>query len=369
MPRGRRISLTVAGLVVTFCLLEGLVRFCVLGPGTLFAADPDIGKVPMRGTHVLWGTEGYGRTAYSGNGEIATPFTGRPSVVVIGDSHTEALQVDDAAKFVSVAETELRRRGQVFDLHNLGFSGGTIADYVRLGPAVMSRYRPVAVVIQLSPEDFGAETFEADHLNRFEKESDGALRLVHRDLGVGSPSLGARVKHAFALVNYSELRFLRIAERRAHAASAPGAESDAAPAQALQWDTVPRELGLLRQAYPDVPVILLLLPFVPRVQTGTVITDDPDYQRLLATIRSTIHGYSGWQVLDPLSAFQSLAERRMLPRGFANSRPGTGHLNTIGHRVVGHLLADALSAIRPSSASFPNQDVVAGSVPDPPRVR
>jgi len=69
-------------------------------------------------------------------------------VVVIGDSHTEALQVDDAAKFVSVAETELRRRWQLIDLDNLGFSG-RIADYIRLGPAVMSRYRPVAVVIQL----------------------------------------------------------------------------------------------------------------------------------------------------------------------------------------------------------------------------
>lgn len=66
-------------------------------------------------------------------------------------------------------DLELRRRGQVLDLHNLGFAGGTIAAYVRLGPAVMSRYRPVAVVIQLSREDFGAETFDADHLNRFAK--------------------------------------------------------------------------------------------------------------------------------------------------------------------------------------------------------
>ena len=107
----------------------------------------------------------------------------------------------------------------------------------------MSRYRPVAVVIQLSPEDFGAETFDADHMNYFEKESDGSLRLVHRDLGVGSPSLGARVKHAVALVNYSELRFLRIVERRTHAAAALAAEGDATPTQVLQWDTVPRELG------------------------------------------------------------------------------------------------------------------------------
>jgi len=132
---------------------------------------------------------------------------------------------------------ELRRREQFLDLRNLGFSGGTIADYVRLGPAVMPRYGPVAVVIQLSPGDFGAETFDADHVNCFEKKSDGSLRLVHRDLGVGSPSLGARVKHAVALVNYSELRFLRIAERRTHAAAALAAEGDATPTQVLQWDT------------------------------------------------------------------------------------------------------------------------------------
>ena len=346
LDRGRQIGLALTGLVVTACLLEVVVRFFVLGPGTLFAADPDIGKVPVKGTRVLWGTEGYGHTAYSGNGEIGTPFADGPSVVVLGDSHTEALQVDDAAKFVSVAEAELRRRGQPFALHNLGFSGGAIADYVRLGPAIMARYRPVAVVIQLSPADFGAETFDASHVNSFHKEPDGSLRLVHRDLQVASPSLGARVKHASALVNYSQLRFLRIAERRAQTAVARSVEGDAAPAQDIEWTTVPQQLELLGRAYPDLPVILLLLPFVPRVDTGTVVTDDPEYQRLLATIQSTIRRFPGWEVVDPLSAFRSLAERRTLPRGFANSRPGTGHLNAVGHRVVGNLLADALGALR-----------------------
>ena len=347
MIRVRRIGLAVAGLLVTFCLLEALVRFFVLGPGTLFAADPDIGKVPVKGTHVLWGTEGYGHTAYSGDGEIATPFADGAPVVVIGDSHTEALQVDDAAKFPSVAEAELRRRGKSFDLRNLGFSGGTMADYVRLGPAIMSHYRPVVLVIQLSPADFGAETFDAGHVNSFQKAADGSLRLVHRDLRIGSPSLGARIKHASALVNYTQLRFLRIAERRADTAAAPRAEGDAAPTQAIEWATVPRQLELLYQAYPNVPVILILLPFVPRVDTGTVVADDPEYQKLLAIIRSTIHGFPGWEVVDPLAAFRSLADRETLPRGFANSRPGTGHLNVVGHRVVGHLLADALSALRP----------------------
>ena len=91
--------------------------------------------------------------------------------------------MDDAAKFISVAETELRRRGQLLDLHNVGFSGGTIAAYVGLGSAVMSRYRPVAVVMQLSSEDFGAETSDADHMNCFEK---GVRRLP----SPSTPSLG-----------------------------------------------------------------------------------------------------------------------------------------------------------------------------------
>jgi hypothetical protein len=117
---------------------------------------------------------------------------------------------------VSVAETALRRRGRLFDLRNLGFSGGTIADYVRLGPSIMSRYHPAVLVIQLSSADFGPETFDPSHVNHFARETDGSLRLAHLDMRVGPPSLGARLKHASALVNYSQLRYLRIAERRGH---------------------------------------------------------------------------------------------------------------------------------------------------------
>ena len=212
--RARYVVAALAGFVLILCLLEVLVRFFVMGPGTLFSSDADIGKVPVTGTRVLWGTEGYGRTDYVRDGEIATPFETGGVVVVLGDSHTEALQVDDAAKFVSVAETELRRRGRLFDPRNLGFSGGTMADYVQLGPSIMSRYHPAVLVIQLSSADFGPETFDSSHVNHFAREPDGSLRLVHLDMRVGPPSLGARLMHASALVNYSQLRYLRIAERR-----------------------------------------------------------------------------------------------------------------------------------------------------------
>jgi len=336
----------LAGLAAAVFVLEILVRFLVMGPGTLLTADADIGKVPVKGTHILRATEGYGHTRYAGDGEIATPFEGGDVVVVLGDSHTEALQVDDAAKFVSVAETDLRRRGRTFDLRNLGFSGGTMADYVRLGPSIIARYHPAILVIQLSPADFGPETFDPGHVNHFIRAGDGSLRLMHLDAHVGKPSLGARVKHASALVTYIQVRYLKIAERTSHE-SATNREGDAAPHEVIPFDTVPAQLNLLRHAYPGLPVILLVLPFVPRIESGTIVAADPDYEKLLDIMRTALHDVPEWHVVDPLPQFRELEQRGKLPRGFVNTRPGSGHLNAAGHRIVGDLLAAAIDKARP----------------------
>src|SRR5215468_3763165 len=50
------------------------------GTRDALCGGPDIGKVPVKGTHVLWGTESYGHTASSGDvGEAPVPGTARPS--------------------------------------------------------------------------------------------------------------------------------------------------------------------------------------------------------------------------------------------------------------------------------------------------
>ena len=76
-----------------------------------------------KGTIVRWGKEGFGTTRYSGDGEIATPFDEGMEVPVLGDSHTEAWQVDDRDKYVSIAETLLWQRHLRVNLRNLGLGG------------------------------------------------------------------------------------------------------------------------------------------------------------------------------------------------------------------------------------------------------
>jgi hypothetical protein len=342
----RYILRVVLGLTLVVLTLELLVRFLVMGPGILFVPDSNIGKVPIKGTNVLWGTEGYGHTQYVRDGEIATLSMGGPVVVVLGDSHTEAYQVDDASKFVSVAETDLLAQGKRFDLHNLGFSGGTMADYVQLGPSITARYHPIAVVIQLTAADFGEESFDMTRVNYFVRASNGLLKLIHRDASVGSPSLGARVKHVSALINYLHMRYLTIAERKAGGTNTNRNGNTAATVE-INRDAITAQLDMLQRAYAGTRVILLILPTVPRIQSGGISTMDPAHEQLLQIIRNLPSGAVGWQIVDPLPAFRQLPGHSELPRGFLNTRPGSGHLNVSGHRIVGKLLAEAIESVRP----------------------
>ncbi len=90
---------SLAALIFVFAFFEGTVRLLGLGeyrPG--WREDPAIGWTVVAGSHLRWGSEGYGRTLYVADGEVATPHDQSPEILVPGDSHTEALQVDDPDK-------------------------------------------------------------------------------------------------------------------------------------------------------------------------------------------------------------------------------------------------------------------------------
>jgi len=56
------------------------------------------------------GPGGLATTHYSADGEVRTPHDEGVEILVIGDSNTEGHQVDDAYKYVSVAEADLWSR-------------------------------------------------------------------------------------------------------------------------------------------------------------------------------------------------------------------------------------------------------------------
>ena len=115
---------------------------------------------------------------------------------------------------------------------------------------------------------------------------------------MGALSLGARIKHASALVNYLQMRYLTIAERRTHESFAAREASAAVPEETGR-DTIPVQLDLLQRAYAGIPVILLVIPFTPRIEGRDIEFQGAAQKQLIRTIRVSLDWKRTWKVVEP----------------------------------------------------------------------
>jgi hypothetical protein len=299
--------------------------------------EKDWGIVPVPGSVRLSGTEGYGFTHYFTHGEIATPFDdGAVSIVVLGDSSTEALQVSDNEKFVSLTEQILRAKGLVANLHNLGESGNSIPEYIYFAPLIKQYYDPEIVVIQLDMSD-GEDAYNPEHLDYFTTNGNGDLELHHKD----GPTSYNRIFNKFRIVLplMGRYRFAKILQNIKAKSNNDGQLQGAGTYEdRIRMDD---QLRLLQEAYAGIKVIILLLPNTPSVEGNNITFIDPNYQTLLARAEAI----DGFHIIDPKPEFDRLLKRGFLPRGFMNSMPGEGHLNRFGHLIIGELLSEKIMEI------------------------
>ena len=320
---------SVAAVLAVLAFFEFTIRIFGLSRWRNVRKLPDMGWVVAGGETVRWGSEGFGVTHFVADGEVATPYSGGPNVVVMGDSHTEAFQVNDDVKYVSVAETLLREQGFAVDLRNFGRSGASMADYVWITRVLRERFHPVAMVLELDEYDFDAHAFDATQTNAFVVRSPGVIELVHNGRAPRLPrtmSLGERVSRTFAIVEHVGDRISRF-QRRSARESGKKLQLETAVSVTLQAEK-------LREAAGGVPVILLRLPYSPYLPSAL---GRETFDALLQTLP--------WRFIDPSKAFLASRERGRDPRTFFNTPPGGGHLNAEGHSIIGRMLADELAKL------------------------
>jgi hypothetical protein len=343
-------------LFILLLILEVFVRsFIIRYPH--FHLVPDLGVVPVDNTVSIWGVEGFGITHYLSNGEIVTPRnSGKTSVVVLGDSYTEGLQVNDDQKYVSVAENILSGRGVDVNLHNFGASGRCFADYVYIAPFVQRTYAPEIVVLQVTETDF-TESLDISRQNYF-TATDSAVELVHNkdyymfnlDLRnmLYSSGLGSLANFKLTPLIKEQRQRLAMSAAGQAKASEPGTGSEnsgdqpSASQKKLDAALVRMEVDILKKAYPDAKLVFFLIPAAPVVRDDELILSDKDGEAL-SEILGEIPDLS---VLYPYEQFRDeFYSSGKLPRGFFNTLPGAGHLNSDGNFTAGTALADYLESL------------------------
>jgi lysophospholipase L1-like esterase len=329
-PPRLRYALSLAGWSILFLvLLELLIRLLIFKAPPL-EINPAWGTAPVAGSSYTRGTEGFGVTHFLAGGEIRTPFQQGRSVVVLGDSYTQALQVQDEQKYVSVAEQILHERGLAADLHNLGDAGRSLADYVYAAPYVIETYAPQVVVVQISAGDF-AEALRPGSENRFALAEDGSAALVHTPK---NPHLfWQNLLRSSGLFSLLADRVLQMQKAPAQA-SKPAQESGAAVGVAAQ-------IAVLQAAYPDIPLCFLLIPATPKIEAGQVTWYSPGDIYIVQQLAA----HENTCLVYPVAEFEELYQQGIFPTGFFNTLPAKGHLNPAGHRALGVALADRLEEL------------------------
>jgi hypothetical protein len=327
---------TALGILLAVVSMEIVVRQVYHLP---VGYEPGFGTIIRPGATVVWSKEGRGVSHWTSHGLRGreVPDLGAGSILILGNSYTEALQVDDDEAYPALVASRLRALGVQTPVLNAGRSGTSAADYAAYAARNRRLFRPRWTVIQLTLADLDAGAWDTE-VSHFAYDADG--RLVARPRpeaarGRVRAALSPLVNRAMLLV-YGQFRLQEF--RDAAAAQPPLFRAGSVPAPTVAASPsasaypVEAEVDLLAGAYEGRVTFLLVPPLDfhdPRVVTSVV------EERVEAHCRR-----AALSCVSLRPGYPALVASGLSPFGFDNSRFNEGHLNERGHRLA----ADALAA-------------------------
>jgi hypothetical protein len=291
---------------------------------------------------IRFSREGFATSHYSVAHARLTgnPFEhGAPVGLILGDSHVEASNVPDSETMGAVVERVARASGVYLNVRQYGISGAGPANYVAQADTLKRVWHPAWVAVIVTDDDF--EPASLSRPPRLEELPGGRYRLVPDSTPFGRAPLERLL---VAVATRSRLgyrigeRVARLREGMSRADPAP-TQSPAKPSGAVDGLSDARlAVRALRDAYGQ----LLRVVYVPVI--GIERRQDRDrYERAVrdACLEAGVSFVStGPQMIT------AIEKQHVLSRGFSNSAPGVGHLNSTGHRIVAMAILD-LTGVRP----------------------
>jgi hypothetical protein len=274
-------------------------------------------------------------------------LTGAPSTragvnaVVIGDSYVLAEQVGDEHTMGAQLERLARENGVPLDVRQYAWMGASPAQYLAVATQVQARWKPRRVFVVLSSNDFDHNALLFPNGPRFRVDAGDSLRSI------GEPIVpGFERPRASVLARLARHRWYIIRRRAATRAAARAGEvaphaasfdtTREAPPDSIEYTRVPRAVvRSLARAYGPA----LTLVYLPEVGIRGDTVPDVAERRLLDACREV--------VVDCVSTRRAMVEERRRGRvanGAGIAPIGSGHLNRVGHSILGRAMWERLRA-------------------------
>jgi len=252
--------------------------------------------------------------------------TGARRVLFLGDSFTQAIQVGDKSTFVNRVAAALSADGSPVQAINAGVSGASPAFYITEADWYRKNYPSDVVVVQLSAPDFGPELTNPSrtaYINGTGSELQ-AIRKVSNESGFAIAQRFPILREARRVL---ELPVVALALTTLRTSDAPGDEPEksseptVAPVSTVDW-----VIASLNQHYPN-----LVILWVPEIDYWNLSASPSSAEKDVADACSKL----GVPFVNPRSDFVETMRTSARPAvGFANTQPGLGHMNDLGHAIV-----------------------------------
>ncbi|MBS3821163.1 MAG: hypothetical protein KGY81_05315 [Phycisphaerae bacterium] len=341
MPATRVVLHWLAGLALA-TLAAWAIGAVALSDVFIWQHDDVTGRwLPQPNTPYTYTREGWGRTTWQRHGRLAERLPGAddPTVIFWGDSYVEALQVDDDAKMFNVFTRLAGERGSNLCGVGVALSGWGLGDYHDLLAKLDGRLgRPVRHVFVVQMKDLLPRHVDGQPIEPMDLIPPHTPQFVSIRPWVYRLKLSAF--WSLPRDAAETLRSLRLAPGPAGPKQEPVCYCRLNEADLREtWCDMFVEL----QQRAEAPMAFVLLPETPEIRDGNVAFEPTDhnsnvYGPFVETCRQ-----QNVPCLDMRERFNDFYRRTgRFPRGFANTPPGTGHLNADGHALVANAVADWL---------------------------
>lgn len=272
-----------------------------------------------------------------------TTVAGGPAIVILGDSHVMAREIGDGQTMGAWVERLARSNRYFVNVRQYGWRGASPPQYLLVAQDVLHRWNPAQVVVVLDGDDLGADPLNR-RFPRMRIGRDDSVEIVREP---GDVSVAAPVHHHFTLATLFRIRWRQVIER--------------SPKSVRYWLHAPLEP---RGPMPD----RRMINAVPRVEVKALARAFGS--RLLIVYTADVRATGGEKVdageqrlLDACAAQRvrcmsmrplMLAARRngLVVRGFSTTTLGVGHLNSMGHELVGRAIWAAIRREAPPNTSL-----------------
>lgn len=315
------------------------------------------GKIPN--TKIVWGKEGFG-SCYTDNLGFNNDYINEKKgkkyrIVVLGDSFTEAMHVNRDDNYISLLSEKLNKNSDNFEVYNLGISGRSIADYIGFANDYLNKLSPDLVVVQVRVDDFQLNTncdfykivknegsYKTEKCVRGNQMRD-KFKILRDNSGWFRPIIGysfMRLEPSIKSVILFKSKIMKFFNNQDFV----GAEKNKNKNNnKTNEDFIAWQLEKMKEKYED-NLVFLNISMVPVINNNEVVLHEKEDKSFLKKIINDESKKRNINLLDTEEEFITyFKENNELPFGFYNTKPGTGHLNEGGHKIIANMLYDFLS--------------------------